>query len=110
MEELLHPYELIQNTDRSFSIRVYVDVGLDDYERVVRMNRNVHRALLEYGIAHEYNEFPGGHDWDYVDRALPTSLVFLCRHLPCQSKVAPDLVTGAKNCGKDKIPARKEVQ
>jgi S-formylglutathione hydrolase FrmB len=41
----------------------------------------MHRALRSLGIPHEYAESPGGHDWDFVDRALPATLAFVRRHL-----------------------------
>lgn len=65
---------------------IYLDVGTEDYDRVIRMNRSVRTALLDRGWAVEYHERPGGHDWAFVDRALPHSLDFVARH------TAPDAV------------------
>ncbi|HET8797268.1 MAG TPA: AMP-binding protein [Thermoanaerobaculia bacterium] len=57
--------------------RLYLDVGTDDYRRVVEMVRDFHRTLGNFGIPHEYREMRGAHTWDYVSAALPASLAFL---------------------------------
>jgi len=33
------------------------------------------------GIPHEYEEFPGGHTWDYWERHLQDTLRFFARSL-----------------------------
>jgi S-formylglutathione hydrolase FrmB len=48
------------------NIDIYLEVGSDDYSRVVEQNRRLHKALLRNGIAHSYSEQPGHHDWEYV--------------------------------------------
>jgi putative tributyrin esterase len=60
-------------------LRIYLDVGLDDYPRIIRMVRSFHRFLLDQGLAPEYHERPGGHDLDFVAEAFPHSLSFLGR-------------------------------
>ena len=35
------------------------------------MNARFHARLNELGIAHDYHEITGGHDWPTVLRALP---------------------------------------
>jgi enterochelin esterase-like enzyme len=39
----------------------------------------LHQQLTEHGIAHEYEEFPGGHEWPYWERHLADSLSFFAR-------------------------------
>ena len=39
------------------------DCGLDDYQGDI--NRRLHAHLDSLGVAHTYEEFPGGHTWDY---------------------------------------------
>lgn len=75
------PYRLIETWAGRPPVRLYLDVGIDDLERVVRMSRNVHRAMADRGIPHAYHERPGGHDWSYVNRALPFALAFIVEHL-----------------------------
>lgn len=83
-----HPYELLDRYDRRTPIAFHVGVGADDYDRVVRMNRDMHEELQARSIIHQYQERPGGHDWDYVARALPSVLGFVRQNL------APALGTG----------------
>ncbi|HEX6371216.1 MAG TPA: alpha/beta hydrolase-fold protein, partial [Longimicrobium sp.] len=61
--------------------RLYLDVGTDDYERVVETVRDFHGILTGFGVQHDYRELPGGHTWDYVTAALPGALEFLERSL-----------------------------
>ncbi len=61
--------------------RLYLDVGTDDYKRVVDMVRDFHTILDRFGIQHEYREMRGAHTWEYVSAALPWSLAFLGRCL-----------------------------
>ncbi|HEU4884739.1 MAG TPA: AMP-binding protein [Longimicrobium sp.] len=61
--------------------RLYLDVGTDDYERVVETVRDFHGILAGFGVSHDYREVPGGHTWDYVTAALPGALEFLERSL-----------------------------
>lgn len=46
-----------------------LEVGTEDYPRVVEMNRRVHHQLDAAGIAHAYAEHPGDHGWPYAARA-----------------------------------------
>ncbi len=48
------------------------DCGTDDV--LLPQNRALHAALDEEGIAHTYEEFPGGHDWEYWQTHLAGSL------------------------------------
>jgi amino acid adenylation domain-containing protein len=61
--------------------RLYLDVGTDDYPRVVDTVRDFHGILTGFGVRHEYRELAGAHTWDYVSAALPGSLAFLERCL-----------------------------
>jgi len=61
--------------------RLYLDVGTEDYKRVVDMVRDFHTILDAFHIPHEYRELHGAHTWEYVSAALPTSLDFLRRCL-----------------------------
>jgi len=50
------------------------DCGLQD--ELLPDCRELHQSLLANGIEHEYEERPGGHDWDYWTFALHASLRF----------------------------------
>jgi enterochelin esterase-like enzyme len=51
-----------------------IDCGLDD--PYLESNRELHHALQAAGIAHEYAESPGGHDWTYWSATLERTLRF----------------------------------
>jgi S-formylglutathione hydrolase FrmB len=50
------------------------DCGIDD--PYLDANRELHAALNAAGIAHDYAERPGGHEWSYWRRELEESLRF----------------------------------
>ncbi|MFP2959993.1 alpha/beta hydrolase [Myxococcus sp. 1LA] len=56
-----------------------LEVGTEDYPRVLEMNRRVHRHLNAAGIAHAYAEHPGDHGWPYAARAVSRLLEGLLR-------------------------------
>jgi S-formylglutathione hydrolase FrmB len=53
---------------------IWLDCGVDD--PLLEENRAFHAHLQRLGVAHEYAEFPGDHDWDYCDARLPDALAF----------------------------------
>lgn len=55
------------------------DCGTTD--PLIAHNRELHRALEGAGIAHDYAEFPGGHEWPYWETHLADSLRFFGRCL-----------------------------
>jgi enterochelin esterase-like enzyme len=50
------------------------DCGLED--DLLPGNRRLHHQLTEAGIAHQYEEFPGGHEWPYWEKHLEKTLIF----------------------------------
>lgn len=48
---------------------LYFDCGKDD--RFIKVNRELSVAMTTKGIAHEYHELPGGHDWTYWGSRVP---------------------------------------
>lgn len=76
------PYRLLADRDPGTPVRFYLDVGEDDYERMVTMNRNMRDALTSSRVPHEYHERPGGHDWDFVQAGLPRLFGFVRESLP----------------------------
>lgn len=51
-----------------------LDCGTED--RLLPGNRELHAQLLEGGIPHTYEEFPGDHDWTYWETHLAVTLRF----------------------------------
>lgn len=70
------PYRFVR-PDLGGRIALYLDVGVEDYPRMLEMNRSFHRALEAVGVPHRYEERPGQHDMDFVADGLPRSLPFL---------------------------------
>lgn len=56
-----------------------IDCGTDDF--LLDANRAFHARLEALGYAHDYQEFPGGHSWDYWDLHVQEALAFFARQL-----------------------------
>ncbi len=50
------------------------DCGTGD--PLIEANRELHRALTRMNVCHEYQEFPGGHDWPYWTEHVRQTLAF----------------------------------
>lgn len=59
--------------------KIRIDCGTDDF--LIQQNRDYHAALNKLGIAHEYEEFPGAHTWEYWDLHVREAISFHCRNL-----------------------------
>jgi S-formylglutathione hydrolase FrmB len=58
----------------SDSLAIIFDCGTSD--AFYAMNVAVHQKMRRLGIAHDYTERPGGHDWQYWKNSLKYQLVF----------------------------------
>lgn len=56
-----------------------IDCGVDDF--LLEDNRAFHAHMNAIGYTHEYEEFPGAHNWDYWDTHIREALLFHARHL-----------------------------
>ncbi|MGC4958962.1 alpha/beta hydrolase [Actinomadura citrea] len=70
------PYRAVRDRDAKYPIDVHLDVGLDDYPRMIDMNRRMREALAACSVPHRYRERPGGHDWEFVNAGLPDLFAF----------------------------------
>lgn len=68
------PYNIIDSWSHRYDLKLYFDQGVDDFERMVNMNRKFHLALETKNIPHVYKEKPGKHDWNYINDNLSFSL------------------------------------
>ncbi len=59
-------------------LALMIDCGTDDF--FIGSNRQLHRALLKAGVAHDYVERPGRHSWKYWTNALEYHLLFFRKH------------------------------
>ncbi|MBS1708533.1 MAG: esterase family protein [Armatimonadetes bacterium] len=55
------------------------DCGTDDF--LLWANREFHDHLMANGISHEYEEFPGDHNWAYWDEHVQEAVAFHRRQL-----------------------------
>ena len=60
-------------------LAVYADIGVDDYPRMLAMNRRTAAKLAALDVHSEYHERPGAHDLGFLNRALPHSLDFVAQ-------------------------------
>lgn len=60
--------------NRSILPPIRLDCGLDD--ELLDENRQFHQELDRYKIPHQYEEFAGGHDWNYWHDHLEQTLIF----------------------------------
>jgi putative tributyrin esterase len=72
-------YALAEKINRQFLPALRIDCGIED--SLLEENRAFHRHLEKLGIPHEYEEFPGGHTWDYWDRHVQEAIAFHQRAL-----------------------------
>lgn len=54
--------------------RILVDCGTEDF--LIEDNREFHAKLKTLRIPHQYEEYPGAHNWDYWDTQIQTALAF----------------------------------
>jgi S-formylglutathione hydrolase FrmB len=64
----------IAEKPRTDSLAIIFDCGLKDV--FSNSNKEMHNKLLQSGIAHDYIERPGNHNWTYWANALPYHIVF----------------------------------
>lgn len=48
---------------------LYMDCGADDH--FIKVNRELSEAMTQKGIRHQFQELPGGHDWEYWRSRVP---------------------------------------
>jgi len=73
------PFALLTKIDHGRIPALRIDCGTDDF--LLEQNRAFHRHLESLNIPHEYQEFPGGHDWAYWDLHVREAIAFHTRNL-----------------------------
>lgn len=66
---------------------IYLHCGAED--RLIGESRNLHAFLTRLGVAHEYHETAGGHDWAYWSSTITPVLEFHWKSLTALSAVTP---------------------
>jgi S-formylglutathione hydrolase FrmB len=59
--------------------KIRIDCGAGDF--LIDANRKFHHFLCQQRIDHEYQEFPGEHNWDYWDAHVQEALQFHAKAL-----------------------------
>jgi putative tributyrin esterase len=54
--------------------KIRLDCGTEDF--LLADNRQYHQTLTDLKIPHEYEEYPGAHDWEYWDNHIREALEF----------------------------------
>ncbi|MGP0069870.1 MAG: alpha/beta hydrolase [Isosphaeraceae bacterium] len=73
------PFAISQRTDHGRIPKIRLDCGTEDF--LLGQNRAFHQHLDSLHFPHEYQEFPGGHDWAYWDNHVQEAIPFHARNL-----------------------------
>jgi len=73
------PYAILETMDHGRIPAMRIDCGIDDF--LLEQNRAFRDKLQAMKISHEYQEFPGGHDWSYWDTHVREAVAFHARNL-----------------------------
>ena len=73
------PMAILERLDHGRIPALRIDCGTDD--PLLEENRAFHRHLDSLHVPHEYQEFPGGHDWAYWDKHVQEAVAFHARNL-----------------------------
>ena len=73
------PFALVEKKDHGVLPAMRIDCGTEDF--LLQQNRDFHKHLESLKIAHEYEEFPGSHEWSYWDKHVQEAIAFHARHL-----------------------------
>jgi len=72
-------FALAEKVDPRLRPALSIDCGTEDH--LLAANRSFHSHLEEIGFPHEYEEFPGAHEWSYWDEHIQQALKFHLRTL-----------------------------
>ncbi len=72
-------FALAKKVDRTMLPALRIDCGVDDF--LIEDNRRFHQHLEDLGIPHEYEEFPGEHNWAYWDIHVQEAIAFFANVL-----------------------------
>src|SRR5262249_7974677 len=78
------PFALVERIDHGRIPALRIDCGTEDF--LLSQNRDFHRHLDSLHISHEYQEFPGGHEWAYWDKHVQEAIAFHARNLGLELK------------------------
>lgn len=73
------PFSIVEKLDHGRVPAIRIDCGTEDF--LLDQNQDFHRLLEKLQIPHEYQEFPGGHEWGYWDRHVQEAIAFHKKNL-----------------------------
>jgi len=73
------PFAIVEKLDHGRIPPMRIDCGTEDF--LLDQNRAFHAHLETMRIPHEYQEFPGGHDWGYWDSHVRQAIAFHVKNL-----------------------------
>ena len=73
------PFTIVERIDHGRLPAIRIDCGTADF--LIDQNRKYHKYLESLHIPHEYQEFPGSHDWAYWDLHVQEAIAFHVRNL-----------------------------
>ena len=73
------PFAIVEKLDHGRVPPMRIDCGTSDF--LLDQNRAFHKQLEGMMIPHEYEEFPGGHEWGYWDKHVQEAIAFHVRNL-----------------------------
>ena len=73
------PHAIVQKLDHGRIPMMRIDCGLED--PMLEQNREYHALLEKLKIPHEYQEYPGSHDWAYWDLHVREAVAFHAKNL-----------------------------
>jgi putative tributyrin esterase len=76
-------WAIAERIDRSKLPSIRIDCGLSDF--LLEDNRSFHQHLAKLNIPHEYEEFPGDHNWDFWDTHIQEAIRFHAKALGIQN-------------------------
>lgn len=68
------PFALAERIDHNRLPAIRLDCGIQD--DLLTDSRALHGHLARLGIPHQYEEFPGGHTWEYWDAHVQDAVLF----------------------------------
>ncbi len=78
------PFAIVEKIDHGRIPALRIDCGTADF--LIEENRAFHKHLDQLQIRHEYEEFPGNHNWEYWDSHVREAVTFHARNLGIDKK------------------------
>ncbi len=73
------PFAILEAMDHGRIPAMRIDCGTEDF--LIQHNRDFHKFLEDRHVPHEYQEFPGAHNWPYWDQHVQEAIAFHARNL-----------------------------